>query len=202
MAYLGATMQLPERDRYMEGKIKMLSTITSFMGGRVAEELVFGDITSGASSDLKQATSIAHMMVCAWGMSEKLGPRTYGSNEEMTFMGRGVSSNKDFSDQTAKLIDDEVAKIINGCYADAKKYLKDNMDTLTKLSELLLVDETVEGCVVKEILENGRPLTIEERKERAPKEEPKVESKEEETVVSEETIDKTVAEEVKAEETA
>jgi len=195
MAYLGATMQLPEKDRYMEGKVKMLSTITSFMGGRVAEELVFGDITSGASSDLKQATAIAHMMVCAWGMSEKLGPRTYGSNEEMTFMGRGVSSNKDFSDQTAKLIDDEVAKIINDCYANAKKYLKDNMDTLTTLSELLLVDETVEGCVVKEILENGRPLTVEERKERAPKEEAKEELKEEEKVVAEESVADTVVEE-------
>jgi len=201
MAYLGATMQLPEKDRYMEGRIKMLSTITSFMGGRVAEELVFGDITSGASSDLKQATAIAHLMVCAWGMSEKLGPRTYGSNEEVMFLGREVSRNKDFSEETSRTIDEEVAKIINGCYEDAKKYLKDNMESLKILSELLLVDETVEGCVVKEILENGRPLTVEERKEKEPKkeEEKKEEPKEEEEkVVAAETLDETVVEEADA----
>jgi cell division protease FtsH len=178
MAYLGATMQLPEKDRYMEGKIKMLSTITSFMGGRVAEELIFGDITSGASSDLKQATHIAHLMVCAWGMSEKLGPRTFGSNDEVTFLGREVSRSVDFSEETSKVIDEEVAKIIKGCYADAKKYLQENIETLNKVAELLLVEETVDGCVVKEILEIGRPLTIEERLEKLAKEEaenPKVE---------------------------
>jgi cell division protease FtsH len=204
MAYLGATMQLPEKDRYMEGRVKMLSTITSFMGGRVAEELVFGDITSGASSDLKQATAIAHLMVCAWGMSEKLGPRTYGSNEEVMFLGREVSRNKDFSEETSRMIDEEVAKIINGCYEDAKKYLKENMESLKKLAELLLVDETVEGCIVKEILENGRPLTAEERREREPKkeednEEPK---EEEEKVVASENIEQDVEEEVEEAETS
>lgn len=166
MAYLGATMQLPEKDRYMEGKIKMLSTITSFMGGRVAEEIIFGDITSGASSDLKQATNIAHHMVCAWGMSKKLGPRTFGSNEEVMFLGREVSRNKDFSEETAKIIDDEVANIINSCYEKAHELLESNLESLHTLANLLLEQETVDGCVVREILENGRPLTPEERKAR------------------------------------
>ena len=200
MAYLGATMQLPEKDRYMEGKIKMLSTITSYMGGRVAEEIIFGDITSGASSDLKQATHIAHMMICSWGMSEKLGPRTFGSNDEVTFLGREVSRSVDFSEETSKVIDEEVARIIKTCYADAKKYLQDNIDTLNKVAELLLVEETVDGCVVKEILEIGRPLTVEERAEKIAKEE--AEKPKEEAVVKEAKEEDLVEEAVAAEEVA
>jgi cell division protease FtsH len=104
---LGATMQLPEKDRYTESRSKLLKMITGLMGGRVAEELVFGDVTTGAQMDFRQATHIARMMVCEWGMSA-MGPQSFGEREELLFLGREVSRSQSHSEETARRIDAEV----------------------------------------------------------------------------------------------
>jgi len=105
IAYLGATMQLSEKDKYLEGKKKILGQICGMMGGRIAEEMIIGDITSGAHNDLKVATRFARMMVCEWGMSEKMGPMTFGERQEHIFLGKEMSRNVDYSESTAVEID-------------------------------------------------------------------------------------------------
>jgi len=162
-AYLGATMQLPEKDRYTAGRTKMLGELTGMMGGRVTEELVFGDITSGAASDLKEATRIARLMVCEWGMSEELGPQTFGAQEELLFLGREVARQQDFSQQTAQKIDEEVSKILRSCYEKARHIVEDNREKLETIAELLLERETLDGRDVEEIVAHGRVLSAEER---------------------------------------
>ncbi len=165
VAYLGATMQLPEKDRYMEGRVKLLGILCGLMGGRVAEKLVFGDITSGAASDLKEATRLAHLMVCNWGMSEKLGPQTFGQNQELMFLGREVQRTQDYSEATAQQIDQEVSQLLSNAYERAMSILTGHRDKLNMIAELLLEQETLDGHVVEEIVEHGRVLSEEEREE-------------------------------------
>ena len=172
-AYLGATMQLPEKDRLMEGKIKLEGILAGCMGGRVAEELCFGDITSGASADLKEATRIARLMVCDWGMNEDLGHQTFGAHEELMFLGREVSRNQDYSEDTARKIDGEVKGILDRSYKRATELLTKHRDKLEIIATLLLERETLEGIDVEEIVEHGRLLTAAERKEKEPAEESK-----------------------------
>ena len=164
VAYLGATMQLPEKDRFMEGKIKLTSVLTSYMGGRVAEELVFDDITSGARSDLKEATRIARLMICDWGMSNDLGPQTFGDHEELMFLGRQVNRHQDYSEDTAQKIDAEINGLLRRCRDEATRLLTENRDKLDQIAELLLERETIDGIDVDEIVEHGRLLSAEERK--------------------------------------
>ncbi len=164
-AALGATMQLPEKDRYTEGRRKLISMITGMMGGRVAEEIVFGDVTTGASSDLRQASHLARMMVCEWGMSAALGPQSFGEREELLFLGREVSRSQTFSEETARKIDQEVSSIIRDCYARATEILKTHRDTLDKLAQLLIERETLDGRDVRDIVEHGRLLSEVERAE-------------------------------------
>jgi len=163
VAYLGATMQLPEKDTHMEGKVKLRGILTGYMGGRVAEELVFGDITSGAASDLKEATRIARLMVCNWGMSEKLGPQTFGEHQELMFLGREVSRTQDYSEKTAQRIDSEVNTLLTDCHKCAREILQTHRDLLEKIAELLLERETLDGRDVEEIVAHGRLLSEEER---------------------------------------
>ena len=163
VAYLGATMQLPEKDRYMEGKAKLKGMLTGLMGGRTAEAMVFGDITSGASADLKEATRIARHMICDWGMSEDLGPQTFGENQELMFLGRDITRSQDYSEETARKIDHEVNTLLRQCYGRAQKLLEDNRDKLEMIAELLLERETLDGRDVEEMVEHGRVLGEEER---------------------------------------
>ncbi len=163
VAYLGATMQLPEKDTHMEGKVKLRGILTGYMGGRVAEELVFGDITSGAASDLKEATRIARLMVCNWGMSEELGPQTFGEHQELMFLGREVTRTQDYSEQTAQRIDHEVSTLLASCHEQARQILQTHRDLLEKIAELLLERETLDGRDVEEIVEHGRMLSENER---------------------------------------
>jgi cell division protease FtsH len=157
-AYLGATMQLPEKDRYTYAKKKLMDDMTTFMGGRVAEELVFGDITSGAQSDIKAATHLARKMVCEWGMSEKLGFIQYGEREEHIFLGREITRSREFSNDTAVVIDAEIRRFVDECYARARQILTENREKLVALAKALLEHETLDGQHVEEILENGRLL--------------------------------------------
>ncbi|MDA1043926.1 MAG: ATP-dependent zinc metalloprotease FtsH [Verrucomicrobia bacterium] len=166
VAYLGATMQLPEKDRYLEGKKELLAMLASFMGGRLAEEIFMDDITSGASSDLKEATRIARLMVCHWGMSDIIGPQTFGQNEEHLFLGREVTRSQDYSEATAQRIDAEVKRILSESYEKARTIIEENREKLIMIADRLLEAETIDGIEVEEIVEFGYLLTEERRAER------------------------------------
>ncbi len=156
MAYLGATMQLPEKDRYLEFKKKILGVIAGMFGGRAAEEMIFGDITAGSRNDIKVATGLARRMVCEWGMSEKMGPMTYGEHEEHLFLGREITRSSDYSEETAREIDGEIKSIIEECYNRAKKLLAENRDKLVALAEALLKHEVLDDIEIGQILETGK----------------------------------------------
>ena len=164
IAYLGATMQLPEKDRYHEFRKKILGELAGFMGGRVAEEMIFGDVTAGARSDIKYATKVARQMVCEWGMSEKLGPMTFGEREEHLFLGREVSRAIDYSEMTAQEIDREVRRIIEESHGRARSLLEANREKLIVLAEALLEHEVLTGDEVEEIIKSGHST----KKKKAP----------------------------------
>ena len=154
---LGSTMFLPEKDKYLEGKKELLDDITSLLGGRVAEEMMLSDISSGAQNDIKRATKLARSMVCEWGMSEKLGPMTFGEHEEHIFLGREISRKADYSEETAQDIDSEVRRIIEECYERARKILGENKEALTKLAGHLLEKEVLTGEEVTLIVSGKEP---------------------------------------------
>jgi cell division protease FtsH len=158
----------------MEGKLKLKGILATMMGGRVAEELIFGDITSGARSDLKQATRLARLMVCDWGMSENMGPQTFGNHEELMFLGRGISSSQDFSEDTARKIDADVSWLLRTAYAQAKEILEKNRDKLEQIAKTLLERETLDARDVEELMKHGRLLTDAERPVEAPSDAPAV----------------------------
>ena len=155
---LGMVMRLPERDQLSLPREKMLADITVAMGGRVAEEIIFGDkkVTSGASSDIEMATKMARNMVTKFGMSEKLGPLQYGENEEEVFLGRSVQKHQNVSEETAKLIDAEIRKIVDSCYDLAKKILNDKINDLHTLAKGLIEYETLNGDEIIALLKDGK----------------------------------------------
>ena len=128
------------------------------MGGRVAEELIFVDVTTGASNDLEVATNIARQMVTRYGMSDKLGPRTFGKREEMVFLGREISEQRDYSDRVAEEIDTEVHDLVEEAYALAKKTLSDGNDKLHQIAKYLIEHETVEGAALHTLFSAEAPL--------------------------------------------
>ena len=137
----GYTMPLPERDEMFNTRNQMLDTITVAMGGRVAEELVFGDITTGASQDIKQATGLARAMVTKYGMSETLGPVNYEQEADEIFIGRDIGHTKNYGEQVATLIDEEVKRIVEECYEKAKKLISEHLDILHQSASLLVERE-------------------------------------------------------------
>ncbi len=157
-AALGYTLQLPTEDRYIVSKTEIMNKMAIMMGGRVAEDLIFGEITTGAQNDLEKATEAAHRMVCKFGMSEKLGPLTFGHEDQQVFMGRDIVKGKGYSERTATDIDDEIHSLVMGCYNRAKTLITDNKDKLIKLATLLLENEVLEGSEVEQVL-NGVPQT-------------------------------------------
>jgi len=154
---LGLTQQLPIDEKHTYPKIYLNNNIAILMGGRVAEELVLHDMTTGAGNDLERATDLARRMVCNWGMSEKLGPLTYGKKEEMIFLGREIAQHRDYSEDTAVKIDDEVTSIVTENYARVKQLLTDNISTLHRLAEMLLERESLDTDDIDKIV-NGEPL--------------------------------------------
>ena len=165
---LGVTMMLPEEDRLSEYKSDMLDYIVMAMGGRCAEEVVFGDITGGARADIRQATATARKMVCVYGMSEKLGPVEYGSNHEEVFLARDMSQSvRNFSEHTAQLIDEEIKRIVEENYRRALTILTENKDRLLLITDKLLEYETLSGEQIRELLETG-VMTDPPRKELPP----------------------------------
>jgi len=154
---LGVTQQLPIEDRYTKTSEEMRATIAILMGGRSAEELQFGHITTGASNDIERATELARRMVCDWGMSETLGPLAFGKKEEQIFLGREISQHRDYSEDTAERIDAEVRRLVMHGYETAKRLLQENFAILKRLSESLLERETLSGEEIEAIVQ-GRDL--------------------------------------------
>ncbi len=152
----GITWFLPE-ERDFKFKDQLENDLTVSFGGRVAEEIVFNRISTGAANDIKQATDLAQQMVRTWGMSEKLGPLSYGKGEEQIFLGREISHARDYSEETAKKIDEEITILIKNAYKHAKEILNENIDILHKLSELLLEKETVKGDALDDLIRSMRP---------------------------------------------
>jgi cell division protease FtsH len=165
---LGSTMQLPEKDRYTESRSKLIKMIEGMMGGRSAEEIVFGDVTTGAQADFRQATQIARMMVCEWGMSETMGPQAFTEREELLFLGREVSRTQNYSEETARRIDAEVNRILREAHESAKRILEENIDALHMIAKMLIERETLDGEDVEDIVRNGRIRTDDERLASAP----------------------------------
>ena len=152
---LGVTMQLPEDEKHTYPRNFLYNNLAIFMGGRVAEEICLGQMTTGAGNDIERATEMARKMVCEWGMSEKMGPLTYGSKEEQVFLGKDFSQQKNFSDQTAKLIDQEVKALVMSGYEKAREIITEHRDSLEKMALALLDRETLNASEIKEII-NGK----------------------------------------------
>lgn len=149
---LGYTMPLPEEDRYLHRKSKFLDELAGLLGGRAAEEIVFGDITTGAANDLEQATKLARAMVTRYGMSEKLGPMTFGEKQELVFLGKEIGEQREYSEKVAQEIDEEVRRIIREAYERAKEILTKHRDKLDRLAQALMEKETLEGDELKAYL--------------------------------------------------
>ncbi|MCK4910922.1 MAG: cell division protein FtsH, partial [Thermodesulfovibrionales bacterium] len=149
---LGVTQQLPEDDRYTHSKSYLVKTLGVLMGGRVAEELALNHMTTGAGNDIERATDLARKMVTEWGMSDKLGPLTFGKKEEQIFLGREISQHKDYSEKTAEDIDVEVRRIVTGAYDTSKSLIRENMDKLEALANELLERETMDAREIFEVV--------------------------------------------------
>ncbi len=149
---LGVTMYLPEEEKYNENREGLETLICTLMGGRVAEEVVFGTVTSGASNDIERATGIARRMVCEWGMSKKLGPLSFGDKEGEIFLGRDFGHTKNYSENTAVAIDNEISDIVLRNYNKTKELIAANRDKLEAIAEALLERETVDGAEIRKIV--------------------------------------------------
>ncbi|HDN78983.1 MAG TPA: ATP-dependent zinc metalloprotease FtsH, partial [Chloroflexi bacterium] len=154
---LGYTMPLPEEDRYLHSRSKFLDELAGLLGGRAAEEIVFNDVTTGAANDLEQATKLARAMVTRYGMSEKLGPMTFGEKQELVFLGKEIGEQREYSEKIAQEIDAEVRRIIHEAYTKAKEILKTHRDKLDRLAEALIAKETLEGDELKAYLDGSVP---------------------------------------------
>ena len=154
---LGVTMLLPEEDRHSHNKRALLGQIAMTMGGRAAEQLVFNRYTTGASDDLKRATELARKMVCQWGMSEKLGPLTYVEDAGHVFLGRDLQQHKEFSNESMRMIDEEVLEVLSSSYERAKKILKKYRKALESLAKTLIEQETIDGDCVLQVMQEYEP---------------------------------------------
>ncbi|MBI3808907.1 MAG: ATP-dependent metallopeptidase FtsH/Yme1/Tma family protein [Nitrospirae bacterium] len=154
---LGLTMQLPVDDRHSYSKEFLYNSLAILMGGRVAEELVFQQITTGAGNDIERATDLARKMVCEWGMSEDLGPLTFGKKDEEIFLGREIATRRDYSEDIAHKIDSEVKRLVTENYERAKRMLRENMAALKALAEALLEKEVLEGSEIDQIIQGALP---------------------------------------------
>jgi cell division protease FtsH len=153
---IGITWFLPQENEFKH-KAQLESQLSVAYGGRAAEEIVFGRISTGAADDIRQATELAGKMVCAWGMSEALGPLSYAPEREQIFLGREIAQHRDYSEETAQKIDEEIESLIGKNCDRARKILNENMDILHKLAELLLEKETVTGSELDDLIRAMRP---------------------------------------------
>jgi len=153
---LGVTMQLPEHDRYSQDRDRLLNTIAVLFGGRIAEEIFMGQMTTGASNDFERATALARLMVTQWGMSEELGTMVYGENEGEIFLGRSITTHKNMSEATLQKVDQEIRRIIDTQYKLARKLIEDNRPIVEAMAKALLELETLDSDQLNDILA-GKP---------------------------------------------
>jgi cell division protease FtsH len=149
---LGITMQLPAEEKHIHSKAHWLNQIQILYGGHLAEELKFGDVTTGSGNDISRASDIARRMVTEWGMSEKLGPISFGKKDEQIFLGREISQHRDFSESTAQIIDEEVGRIIKFCVDEARAKLRENNELFETLARSLIERETLDASEIKMIV--------------------------------------------------
>jgi cell division protease FtsH len=154
---LGLTMSLPTDEKHNYSKNYLVDQIGILLGGRIAEELTTGNITTGAGNDLERATDLARRMVCEWGMSETMGPLTFGKKEEQIFLGREIAQHRDYSEETAIRIDEQVKKLVQGGYDTAAKILEERATALVQIAETLLEREILDGSEVLQII-SGKEL--------------------------------------------
>ena len=152
----GYTLSRPKEDRNYATRSELLDGIKVLLGGRVAEAIVLGEISTGAQNDLERATGVARRMICEYGMSEKLGPITFGHRQDQVFLGRDIGREKNYSEEVAFAIDNEVRAFIENAYAEAETLLKDNLDKLHLIAETLLERETLEAEDIKSLMEHGK----------------------------------------------
>jgi cell division protease FtsH len=152
---LGAAFYFPERDEMSITQQQILTKIAIAYGGRIAEDLFFGDVTTGAANDIQQATSLARRMVMQWGMSEKMGLLNFETGEDRMFLGGEIKRSTEHSPDTARQIDEEVKRITKECYEQAYTIISENKDTMIRIAEKLLVYETLSGEEVKTLMEGG-----------------------------------------------
>jgi len=152
---LGVTQFLPKEDKLSYYKKKLMDQLCMSLGGRIAEELVFGEMSSGAANDIENATALARAMVCRWGMSEKLGPLAFGKGDGEVFLGRDLAARPDYSEDTARQIDAEVRGIMLGAYERSKKTLVDNMAALKRISDGLMEYETLDAAELETLIQGG-----------------------------------------------
>ena len=179
----GYTRYLPEEDRYLQTLTQFLAMIATAMGGRQAEVIKFGEVTTGASNDIEVATRMARQMVTRYGMSEKLGMRSFGRRQEAIFLGREISEERDYSIRTENLIDSEVSRLLDEGRDEANRILSDNTEQLDKLAQFLLEYETIDGDQMRVLIEGGDPLSL-----RPPQPEPVGPSGDEDTAGDERTV--------------
>ena len=153
---LGVTQQLPVDEKHTYPREYLTNNIVILLGGRAAEELILKDFTTGAGNDIERATNLARKMVCEWGMSDEMGPLSYGKKDEQIFLGREFATHKDYSEDTARKIDREVSHIVMKCYENAKKILSDRIDILNRIASELLEKEVLNGLELDEIIGTGR----------------------------------------------
>ena len=153
---LGLTQQLPVDEKHTYPKKYLLNNITILLGGRAAEELILNEFTTGSGNDIERATNLARKMVCEWGMSEEMGPLSYGKKEEQIFLGREFAVHKDYSEDTAQKIDKEVTRLVSASYEKAKKLLSDHIDILNRIASGLLEKEVLNSAELDEIIQMNR----------------------------------------------
>ncbi|MGH7863211.1 MAG: ATP-dependent metallopeptidase FtsH/Yme1/Tma family protein, partial [Candidatus Dormibacteraceae bacterium] len=158
---LGWTLSLPAEDKYLISKEELKQQIAGIMGGRVAEEVVFGDVTSGAENDIQRATQMARRMVTQWGMSEKVGTVTMGHKEELVFLGRDLGEQRTYSEEVAAVIDEEVKSIISEGYETARRILTEQRPNMDRVVERLQQEETLDARQLEEILDDVQPVVKE-----------------------------------------
>ena len=159
----GYTLSLPKEDKYYATRSEMLDELKVLLGGRVAEALVLKEISSGASNDLQRATQLARQMICEYGMSENIGPVTFGHRQDQVFLGRDIARNKDYSEEVAAEIDKEVRSFMEDAYAATEKLLSDNIDKLHVIAKALMEKETLEEEEINQLVKYGHILTAEEK---------------------------------------
>ncbi len=170
---LGLTISLPTEDRYMQTKTALLEEIAMTLGGRAAEELVFNEVTTGAANDLEKITHTAKQMVMRFGMSEKLGPRVLGRDADLPFLGRDMGHEPDYSEEVAREIDDEVRRIIEDGHELALNVLREHMDDLHRISQILIERETIDSDQFTRLLAGESEESVfPEETEKAPASEP------------------------------